>query len=259
MRLYLVIDETCFYHPDFVAEFLRKTPDEVVGAALVTKIPEKSDLERYLRTHWYYLRLREAFLLAYRKYSSALKERSCLKRGPAQYYSVRAVFEEFGVDYVDVEYDINRPEYLYHVKSKSPDIIVSSNSLIFGSELLASPKICCINRHSALLPDYGGLWPVFQAFRAGERYTGVSAHTMETKIDKGAVLAQRAVEIVPGVSLVDLYRRCFRESADVVLQAIAKVANNDFSPCTEKQQGCYFSFPTKEHWREFRKRGGRFI
>lgn len=259
MKLYLVMDETSFYHPDFVSDFLKKTPDEVVGAALVTKIPKKGNLERYLKTHWHLLGFREAFLLACQKYSSLINEKVLRYRRTGRNHSVRAVFERHGLDYIQVEYNINKPEYLAHIKSKAPDIIVSSNSLVFGSEVLATPKICCINRHSSLLPDYGGLWPVFQSFRAGEKYTGVSAHTMELKIDAGTVLAHQPIEIESGVSLADLYHRCFRESADVVLRAIEKVRQNDFSPSTENRKGCYFSFPTKEHWREFRARGGRFI
>ena len=63
------------------------------------------------------------------------------------------------------------------------NIIISSNSLIFKKELLSIPKICTINRHSALLPSYGGLLPVFQSFIHGEKFTGVSIHYMNNKIE----------------------------------------------------------------------------
>lgn len=57
------------------------------------------------------------------------------------------------------------------------DVIISSQSLYFGKKILEIPVLCCINRHSGLLPNNGGLWPGFQAVRKGEPETGVSVHT----------------------------------------------------------------------------------
>ena len=74
MKLFLVTDETRFYHPDTIADFLRNTKDEIVGAGLVTKIPKKSNLELYLIKHWYYLRFTEMVKLVFRKCRAALKD-----------------------------------------------------------------------------------------------------------------------------------------------------------------------------------------
>lgn len=259
MRLYLVIDETRFYHPDFIADLLRKTKDEVVGAALVTKILPKNSLEEYLKKNVTLLKPTEIFKLVCQRYVSAAKEKFSKPKKDGPFYSVRGVFEAFGVDYIEVEYNINQPQYLNHIRQAQPDVIISSNSLIFGKELLSLPKKCIINRHSGLLPAYGGLWPVFQAYRNGEKYTGVSVHTMEKKIDRGIVLAQKPIEISAGLTLADLYKKCFAVSADVILEALEKVRKDDLSPCTSQTNHSYFSFPTKEHWTAFRSRGGRFI
>ena len=42
------------------------------------------------------------------------------------------------------------------------------------------------------------------------------------------------------------------------LEALEKVKKSDFSPYQTDVQPSYFSFPTKDHWQEFRKRGGMF-
>ena len=57
------MDEIRFYHPDVIAKFLRDTSDTVVGAFLVTKIPRKSNLQKYLVRRWYYLRFNDPFAL----------------------------------------------------------------------------------------------------------------------------------------------------------------------------------------------------
>ena len=53
MNIFIVADETSFYHPDFLHELLKKNNHNIVGAALVTKLPEKNSLERYLIKHFY--------------------------------------------------------------------------------------------------------------------------------------------------------------------------------------------------------------
>ena len=259
MRLFLVIDETPFYHPDFIADFLRRAEDRVVGAGLVTKVPPKSNIEQYLRKNWRLLRLDEMARLAFRKCVMTAKNAAFPKRRGGRFYSVRAALDLFGVDHFDIEFDANKPQYLDAVRACEPDVVISSNSLIFKQELLDIPSRCCINRHSSLLPAYGGLWPVFQAYRNGELETGVSVHTMELKIDRGVVLAQRAIPIRSGDTLAELYERCFAISADVVLAALEKIRNCDLSPIGTRREPSYFSFPTPDHWNQFRDRGGRFV
>lgn len=259
MRLFLVIDETRFYHPDFIAEFLTKTDCEVVGAALVQKVHPKNDLQKYIIRNWYRLRLKEIFVLGFRKVLYTLKDLLPFLRGKDSYFSVQSVFERFDVDWFPVSYNINQDQHLNRIEALKPDVIISSNPLYFGKRLLKIPKIACINRHSALLPKYGGVWPVFQAVRCGEAFTGVAVHTMVPKIDRGVVLAQASIPIKQGDSLSDLYQQCFQSSASVVLQALEKIKANDYSPVNESSEISYFTFPTAEHWKEFRQRGGSFV
>lgn len=258
MRVVVVIDETRFYHPAFLAAVLARTADEFVGVARVTGVPRKHNIEHYLMRNWYRLRPWEMGVLAWRKYSAAARELLGGGRGPT-FLSVAGVLRHHAIPCRDVRDSLNRPDCLQWFRDLAPDVILSSNSLIFGKELLSLPTRCCINRHSALLPSYGGLWPVFQAYRAGERCVGASVHTMERRIDQGVVLAHRQTEIRPGDSLSDLYERCFALSADAVLDALDKIRADDFSPDGGGGEPSYFSFPEPAHWRQFRARGGRFV
>ena len=260
MRVFLIVDEIRVYHPGFVARFLKATADQVVGAALITKVPKKNNIETYIRSHWYYLTPGEIVKLAVQRVAAAVMDKvQPLKKNKDRFYSVRSVLKHYNIEYFEVRNDINKPEYLDRIRAKAVEVIVSSNSLIFKKELLGLPSICCLNRHSALLPSYGGLWPVFQAVRSGEKHVGVTVHTMETKIDKGIVLAQKKIPVESGETIADLYKKCFEASSEVLLEALAKVAGHDFTPYPADTQPSYFSFPTKEHWLEFRERKGRFI
>lgn len=246
MRLFFVLDES-IYHPAFLQEFLQRTRDKVVGAALVTKIPEKNDVERYLLKNWRLFRLGEIVKMGLAKAGMKIKGKS-----------VKAVLKKFGIAFFEVEQDINRKQYLERIAESKPDVIVSSNPLIFGQEILEIPSICCLNRHSALLPAYRGVLPVFQAVRKGERFVGASIHTMQKSVDRGKVLAQKKVEIKEEDSLHSLYSKCFEASVDALLKAVDKVRKRDFSTVGGNRPS-YYSWPIEEQWKEFREKGGRII
>ena len=259
MRLYLVIDETSFYHPDFVAQFLRETRDEVVGAALVTKITSKNDINKYLIRHWYYLKFSEILKLATKDFFAKLWDVLLPKKKAGRFYSVKSVLKCFKITFIEVHNDINKKEYIEDIRSKAPDVIISSNSLYFGKNILDIPKYYCINRHSALLPSYGGLWPVFQAYVHGESCTGVSVHTMSQQIDSGNILAQKRIKIEKKDTIADLYEKCFDFSSEVILESLEKIRNSDFSAVPNDYQRSYYSFPTRGDWDLFREKGGKFV
>ncbi len=254
----MIIDETNFYHPNFVAQFLRQTEDRVVGAALVTRIGARNNINLYLARHWHYLRLTEIFKLLSRSIMAKIFDAFLPRTKDGRFYSVKSVFKSFGISFLEVHDNINQEKYIGHIRNSRPDVIVSSNSLYFGPDLLGLPKICCINRHSALLPSYGGLLPVLQAYVHGENFVGVSVHVMEKKKDSGNVLAQRKLMIRHNDTIASLYQRCFESSADVLCEALEKIRRHDFSPVAN-YPASYYSFPTEEDWKNFRKKGGKFI
>lgn len=252
MRLFLVVDETCFFHPAFVNELAEKTKDEIVGAILVTRA--KNSPETYIIKHFWYLRPIEIIKLGARKAYCMLLD--LLGVGC---HSVRRAYQKNGIPFFIVKDSINRPEVIARIAAFEPDVILSSNPLYFGKQVLSLPQIACINRHSGLLPNNGGVWPGFQAVRKGERVTGVSIHTMSPVIDEGVVLANLETEIRPGESLFSIYQRCFAMSAEAALMALNKLRAGDFSPAKTPYPKNYYSFPDAAQWKEFRARGGRYI
>ncbi len=260
MRIFLIIDETNFFHPEFVNELLQRIyhKDECVGAGLVVKIAEKSDLELYLKRHWYFLWPQEITKLTFIKATNLIR-RLLLPRKTRNFTSVREVFEKHGIDYFPIEVDINTPEIIERIGKARPDVIVNSSSPIFKDPLLSLPTYCCLNRHSALLPAYGGLWPVFHAFCNGETEIGVSVHIMNETIDTGPVLAQKAILLEGEKNIFQLYKSCFRISSEVVETALEKVRNGDLSPVETFSSPSYFSHPSRSDWQKLRNKGGRFI
>ena len=172
---------------------------------------------------------------------------------------MKAVVERFGIPSRRVS-AVNTGEFLSYVRSFSPDIILSSNSLIFGERLIKSARVACINRHSALLPSLGGILPVFRAVQLGMEFTGASVHYVTRDIDRGGVLARRWLPIFPGDTLLRLYRLCFVLSYEATAEAVSRLrvsGHVDGLP-DDGIEPSYYSYPKDEDWDEFRARGGRF-
>jgi predicted glycoside hydrolase/deacetylase ChbG (UPF0249 family) len=260
IRGYLVLDETPFYHPDMLQQLLRRCPQlEVAGVAIV-KLPGGGVLQSYLSRNIFRMKFREIVFLTLKKYGLILfGQLPGFLRGNFE-SSIEGVCKKFRLDY-DVVSQVNSPEFLSKLKTKNPDVIISSNSLIFGEELMSIPRLGCINRHSSLLPSNGGILPAFRAIQNNDSHIGVSVHMMEKAIDKGPILSRKWVPIFPGDSLGDLYKYCFILSVPAIIDALDALLSGSVPSglSDEGIQASYYSFPDGEDWQAFRANGGKFI
>jgi phosphoribosylglycinamide formyltransferase-1 len=64
-----------------------------------------------------------------------------------------------------------------------------------------------LNVHPSLLPAFPGVRAVENALEAGVRETGVTVHFVDSGVDTGPVVAQEAVEVLPGDTVDTLFPR----------------------------------------------------
>ena len=162
-----------------------------VLVGLVTKTKKTNSIEYYLFRNMYRLSFRELLIIVLKlTYFKSFKNLLCHFK---IFLSVESVLKAMGINYFYVENDINKSSYLQIIRNFKPDIIISSCSVVFKKELLNIPRLGCINRHSSLLPSYGGVYPIFNAIADGKNYSGVTIHRMTEKIDVGEILAQEKI------------------------------------------------------------------
>tara|TARA_Y100000590_G_scaffold457672_1_gene610799 strand:- start:2009 stop:2812 length:804 start_codon:yes stop_codon:yes gene_type:complete len=260
MRILLVIDETYFFHPKYVNQLCEILKEEIVGCLLVTKIKDKNSLEKYLLKNFFKLRITESILLFIKKIILFLSDVMFKVFNVGKPSSVRSVINFHKIKFVEVEHDINQEKYVDFIKNQKPNLIISSNSLYFGSAILNQENLLCINRHSAYLPNNGGTWPVFYSISKNENYTGVTIHLMNSKIDTGEIITQKKI-LLNTKNLYDLYKKCFEESLGLTIEAVDKIRENNNHQNSKKKVNkiLYNSFPKNEDWDKFRKNGGTFI
>lgn len=81
-----------------------------------------------------------------------------------------------------------------------------------------------INVHPALLPSFPGLDAIGQAVRHGVRVTGVTVHFVDSGVDTGPIILQRAVELPYTRAIEELEREIHEVEHELLPEAIELIA-----------------------------------
>src|SRR5581483_4044619 len=201
-NIYFILSDENLFHPYYFLGVLKNLPREKYKVIGITVLKET-----YSKGFLYFLYQQYSLwgFVGFMTIASMSVVTTILNklRVPG-YYSIESIAHTYNISFTE-RYNVNDATHLAHIKSLHPDIIVSSCGQIFKDELLHLPTIACINRHTALLPKYGGVLPVFWAMYHEEREFGVSIHYMTPKVDQGNIIAQKKIEIERKSSLFKNY------------------------------------------------------
>ncbi|MCA1904407.1 MAG: phosphoribosylglycinamide formyltransferase, partial [Cyanobacteria bacterium KgW148] len=64
-----------------------------------------------------------------------------------------------------------------------------------------------LNIHPSLLPSFPGHKAVEQALEYGVKITGCTVHVVTLEVDRGPILAQKAVPVLPDDNVASLHQR----------------------------------------------------
>ncbi len=110
------------------------------------------------------------------------------------------------------EVTLIKEKKLYEIKCKSANseafkreiLKLNADIILVGTwkeklkkEIIDLPKIATINVHPSLLPKYRGPNPYIQTILQGEKQSGITFHLMTEDIDRGPILAQQKIDILP--------------------------------------------------------------
>ena len=200
------------------------------------------------------------FLRIGARFAAAKVLRLLPRRRGGEPRSVDEALRDAGVRRIDCG-SVNDPAFVAALRELEVDVLVSiAANQRFRSGLLAAPRLVALNVHSSLLPKYRGLDGLFWALVHGEEEVGVTVHVMSEGIDEGDIVAQEPFRVVPGESLHDLYLRAMDVGSRLLAGAVDAYATGRVaSRRNDPAAGSYFSWPTREAARAFRRRGHRFV
>ncbi|MDR0917472.1 MAG: methionyl-tRNA formyltransferase [Oscillospiraceae bacterium] len=128
-------------------------------------------------------------------------------------------------------------EALRYLENLAPDIIVAvAYGKILPHEILALPKLGCVNVHASLLPKYRGSAPIQRAVLNGERETGVCSMYMDAGLDTGDVIFTRRTAIGDDETSGELFERLAILGADTLSDTLAAIERGD-APRTPQNNG----------------------
>lgn len=127
------------------------------------------------------------------------------------------------------------------VRALDPEaMIVAAYGLLLPPDLLATPRLGCINIHASILPRWRGAAPVQRAILAGDAETGVSIMQMDVGLDTGPVFAVRRTAIMDDDTAETLTARLARIGAEAMVAALPAIGAKTLGAEAQTDAGaCY--------------------
>jgi methionyl-tRNA formyltransferase len=115
--------------------------------------------------------------------------------------------------------------------SLSPELIViAAYGLFLPAEVLALPRLGCLNVHPSLLPRYRGPSPVASAILNGDAVTGVTIMQPDEGMDSGPIVAQRETHIYSDETTENLTLRLFQMGAILLAEILPAWERGEITP-----------------------------
>lgn len=117
--------------------------------------------------------------------------------------------------------------FIEELKSIGTDVFVVVAFRKLPREVWEIPPGGCFNLHASLLPQYRGAAPINHVLIQGEVQTGVTTFFIDDKIDTGAVILQRSLDISENETAGELHDRLMELGAVAVLETLQLIGEGE--------------------------------
>ena len=110
------------------------------------------------------------------------------------------------------------------LKKLSPDVIVVvAYGRILPDDVLAVPRLGCVNVHGSLLPKYRGSAPIQWAVLNGDERTGVTTMYMASELDAGDIIYTDGTQIGEVETAGEVFDRLMLMGADLLDKTLRSI------------------------------------
>lgn len=141
---------------------------------------------------------------------------------------VKLTAKELGLPILQPE-KLRDEAFLEALRALQPDLGIVIAFRMLPEVVWDMPRLGTFNLHASLLPEYRGAAPINWAIINGETRTGVTTFLLNHEIDKGAIIEQRAVDILPEDNIGTLYDKLMHIGSELVTQTVDRVASGDYT------------------------------
>ncbi|HEX4871200.1 MAG TPA: methionyl-tRNA formyltransferase [Nevskiaceae bacterium] len=132
-------------------------------------------------------------------------------------------------------------EELERLRGLGADLmVVVAYGLILPAEVLAVPRLGCLNIHASLLPRWRGAAPIQRALLAGDPETGTTIMQMDAGLDTGPMLLREALPIGAETTAAELHEALSAQGARLIVEALRRLQAGELTPTPQPAEGvCY--------------------
>jgi methionyl-tRNA formyltransferase len=144
-----------------------------------------------------------------------------------------------------------RPQLAGWIRERGADLaVVAAYGMLLPPDVLAAPRLGCVNIHPSLLPAYRGAAPIQRCILEGNTESGVTIMQLVEELDAGPIIAQQRFDILPDDDARSIADLAAVMGADMLLRVIdeadkkgvieSEPQNDDeatYAPPIEKEEG----------------------
>lgn len=142
---------------------------------------------------------------------------------------VKLTAKELGLPILQPE-KLRDEVFLEALRALEPDLGIVIAFRMLPEVVWAMPKHGTFNLHASLLPEYRGAAPINWAIINGDKRTGVTTFLLNHEIDKGAIIGQKEVDILPEDNIGTLYDKLMNIGSGLVIETVERIASGDVDP-----------------------------
>jgi methionyl-tRNA formyltransferase len=160
---------------------------------------------------------------------------------------------ELGVPCLQVEQP-NAPGAIAALRKVEADLfVVVAYGELLSPELLAVPRLGCVNLHASLLPALRGASPIQGALLAGLATTGNTTMWMNEGLDTGDMILQRALPIGPDETAGELSARLAEDGAALLAETVERIEAGTAPRTKQDESGASVTkkIRKRDGWLEF--------
>lgn len=147
---------------------------------------------------------------------------------------VKVAALELGLPVLQPE-KLRAPEFVEAMRALQPDLGIVIAFRMLPEVIWSMPRLGTFNLHASLLPQYRGAAPINWAIINGERETGVTTFLLNHEIDKGTILAQARMPILPEDNVGTMYDKLMHRGTELVLDTVERLAAGDVTPVAQPE------------------------
>jgi len=125
--------------------------------------------------------------------------------------------------------------FLNELKSLNANLQVVVAFRMLPEVVWKMPKLGTFNLHASLLPNYRGAAPINWAIINGETKTGVTTFFIDDKIDTGAMILSKEIEITPDENAGMLHDKLIVLGSEAVIETLALLEKGNVTTTVQKE------------------------